>query len=99
MNLSHFVYNFIGVVEFQLTFSRLSLFPVKRVGCSENNLEKHKRDCTASEEREPIMGVWGRVQGQSPCSVGQGGAKPPEAETNSALLNFKEHLRVCYCLL
>jgi len=34
----------------------------------------------ASEEREPIMGIWGRaacgVQGQSPWSGGQG-AKPP----------------------
>jgi len=34
----------------------------------------------ASAEHEPIMGVWGRspsgVQGQSPCSGGQGGEAP-----------------------
>ena len=43
----------------------------------------------ASAEQEPIMGVWGLsggrapsgVQGQSPWSVGLGGAKPPEAES------------------
>ena len=55
---------------------------------SKEHLKKHKHDCMASAEREPIIRVWGEasseVQGQIPW-LGNQGAKPHEADTDSFL--------------